>query len=174
MRHSVIRARGRSIADDASCREESVEGSDQQRITDLENKIGTSGSRSIATRPSNTDSTRPSHAAALQQQLRNATSSTSLPRPPTPTAVAPTAAPIALTRESLANEISRHVTEILSLPETATLHNFIAEEGQKNRSGVFGSIDQRLASGGLADAVTGYLLDGEGLHCAQFPEGSGH
>ncbi|TKA53317.1 hypothetical protein B0A53_04335 [Rhodotorula sp. CCFEE 5036] len=122
--------------------EESVEGSDQQRITDLENKI-----------------------AALQQQLRNATSSTSLPQPPTPTAVTPTSAPVALTRESLANEISRHVTEILSLPETATLHNFIAEEGQKSRSGVFGSIDQRLASGGLADAVTGYLLDAANQAC---------
>jgi hypothetical protein len=129
---------------------------------------------SIATFPADTDSKRPSLAAALQQQLRNATSSTSLPQPPTPTAVTPTSAPVALTRESLANEISRHVTEILSLPETATLHNFIAEEGQKSRSGVFGSIDQRLASGGLADAVTGYLLDGEGLDPARIRAGSGH
>ncbi|GAA5860241.1 hypothetical protein JCM3774_000354 [Rhodotorula dairenensis] len=124
--------------------EESVEGSDQQRITDLENKI-----------------------AALQQQLRTATSSTSLPPPPSPASTAtPTAAsPVALTRESLANEISRHVTEILSLPETATLHNFIAEEAQKNHSGAFGSIEQRLASGGLADAVTGYLLDAANQAC---------
>lgn len=129
---------------------------------------------SIATFPADTDSKRPSLAAALQQQLRNATSSTSLPQPPTPTAVTPTSAPVALTRESLANEISRHVTEILSLPETATLHNFIAEEGRKSRSGVFGSIDQRLASGGLADAVTGYLLDGENLDPARIRAGSGY
>ncbi|GAA5991549.1 hypothetical protein JCM10908_005756 [Rhodotorula pacifica] len=122
--------------------EESVEGSDQQRITDLENKI-----------------------AALQQQLRSATSSAALPRPPSQPVSTPTSPPVALTRESLANEISRHVTEILSLPEMATLHNFIAEEDQKSRSGTFGSMDQRLASSGLADAVTCYLLDAANHAC---------
>lgn len=149
--------------EDASRSEESVEGSDQQRITDLENKIGTRGIRALLHVRQTLTVRHPLLAAALQQQLRNATTSTSLPQPPSPTTVTPTATPVALTRESLANEISRHLTEILSLPETATLHNFIAEEGQKSRSGVFGSIDQRLASGGLADAVTGYLLDGKSL-----------
>ncbi|GAA6013193.1 hypothetical protein JCM8202_003054 [Rhodotorula sphaerocarpa] len=117
--------------------EESVEGSDQQRITDLETKI-----------------------AALQQQLRTATSSTSYPGPPSLTlpAASTSTSSAALTQDSLANEISRHFTESLSLSETATLHNFIVED-QGTRTNAFGGMEQRLSTGGLADAVTCYLLD---------------
>lgn len=151
------------------CSEESVEGSEQQRITDLENKIGEPRQfhQSDPVSPRIFTVFRVlGHTAALQQQLRLVTSGSTLPPPPNPLTAAPAPTgqpPAALTRNSLAYEISRHLTESLSLSETTTLHNLIAEEGGHQRGDAYGAVDQRLASNGLADAVTCFLLDGERL-----------
>ncbi|BGP37021.1 hypothetical protein JCM10449v2_000925 [Rhodotorula kratochvilovae] len=115
--------------------EETVEGSDQQRIADLEGKI-----------------------SALQSQLRTATSAPT-PRPAT-VAASPTPSPV-FTRDSLAVDISRALTDILSPADTSVLSAFVAEEGRSSGRSTpsFGSAEFRLASAGLASALTCHLLD---------------
>ncbi|GAA6057400.1 hypothetical protein JCM3770_000745 [Rhodotorula araucariae] len=115
--------------------EETLEGSDQQRIADLESKI-----------------------SSLQIQLRNATSAAT----PRPSIVSSSSSPSpALTRDSLALAISRALTDLLSPADTAVVSAFVAEEGRTSGHSTpsFGSAEFRLASAGLASALTCHLLD---------------
>ncbi|GAA5849707.1 hypothetical protein JCM9279_001986 [Rhodotorula babjevae] len=118
--------------------EETVEGSDQQRIADLEGKITT-----------------------LQSQLRSAaTTTTSAPIPRPALASASSSSSASVARPSLAADISRALTDLLPTGDSAVLSAFLAED---SRSGgttpTFGNVDFRLASTGLAHAVTCHLLD---------------
>ncbi|TNY24237.1 hypothetical protein DMC30DRAFT_413470 [Rhodotorula diobovata] len=113
--------------------EETVEGSDQQRIADLEGKI-----------------------TLLQTQLRTASTTAVRPAP----VLVSSGPPTALGRASLAVDISRALTDILTPADSTVVATFLAEESQAGgKPSNFGSVDFRLAAGGLAHAVTCHLLD---------------
>lgn len=141
--------------------EETVEGSDQQRIADLEGKI----SACLCPRPHNFLSgalindgpvSRASVAALLQTQLRTASTTAVRPAP----VLVSSGPPTALGRASLAVDISRALTDILTPADSTVVATFLAEESQAGgKPSNFGSVDFRLAAGGLAHAVTCHLLD---------------
>ncbi|GAA6006958.1 Zn(II)2Cys6 transcription factor domain-containing protein [Rhodotorula paludigena] len=118
--------------------EETVEGSDQQRIADLEGKI-----------------------SSLQSQLRAGTSSSSRHS----TAGASHSSPSPLSRSSLACDIARVITEALSLPDQSVLQAFVSEEERNARRPSFSSLDFRLASSGITVALTFHLLDTASRAC---------
>ncbi|GAA6005386.1 hypothetical protein JCM10207_002964 [Rhodosporidiobolus poonsookiae] len=124
--------------------EETVEGSDQHKIAELEAKIST-----------------------LELQLRSANASTS--RPPTAASPAPSAG---YSRSTLPTAISQSVTDLLTSHESTVLSTFLAEDRAGRPS--FGNVDNRLASSSIADMVTCYLLDASLRACdAKLPPFAG-
>ncbi|KPV76711.1 uncharacterized protein RHOBADRAFT_66069 [Rhodotorula graminis WP1] len=124
--------------------EDTVEGSDQQRIADLEGKITT-----------------------LQSQLRSAaTTSTSAPAPRPVLAPTSSSSNASVVRPSLAADISRALTDLLPAGTSSVLSAFLAEEGHSGGiTPTFGNVDFRLAGTGLAHAVTCHLLDSATRAC---------
>ncbi|GAA5937964.1 hypothetical protein JCM3775_002408 [Rhodotorula graminis] len=124
--------------------EDTIEGSDQQRIADLEGKITT-----------------------LQSQLRSAaTTSTSAPAPRPVLAPTSSSSNASVVRPSLAADISRALTDLLPAGTSSVLSAFLAEEGHSGgTTPTFGNVDFRLAGTGLAHAVTCHLLDSATRAC---------
>ncbi|GAA6041182.1 hypothetical protein JCM8097_008330 [Rhodosporidiobolus ruineniae] len=110
--------------------EETIEGSDQHKITELEAKV-----------------------SSLELQLRTA-SAAPTPRPaPPPSSYQPP--PAGFSRHSLPNLVAQSITDLLSTAESGALTAFLADELPPS----FGSVDNRLAGAALQDATTCYLLD---------------
>ncbi|GAA5830549.1 hypothetical protein JCM11251_002511 [Rhodosporidiobolus azoricus] len=111
--------------------EETVEGSDAQKISELEGKI-----------------------SSLEQQIRTASTSTSS-QPPT-CGSAPSPSP-SFTRTALSSSIAQCILDLLPAAETQNLAVFLVEEQGARPS--FDGPEQRLAGPAFADALTCYLLD---------------
>ncbi|GAA5848732.1 hypothetical protein JCM8547_004611 [Rhodosporidiobolus lusitaniae] len=118
--------------------EETVEGSDQAKISELEGKV-----------------------ASLELQLRSTNASTAS-RPATSSS-APPPAETTFSRRTLPSSIARAVTELLSANESALLSSFIADESTGRPSS--SNIDHRLSGAALDDGLTCYLLDATARAC---------
>ncbi|BGP13100.1 hypothetical protein JCM10213v2_001019 [Rhodosporidiobolus nylandii] len=110
--------------------EETVEGTDQHKIAELEAKI-----------------------SSLELQLRSANASSARTTSPARTANPPVR--VSVNRDFVPS-LSQSITELLSSPEKAALSAFIVGD---DRHLSFGTIDDRLGDGAFTDAFTAHLLD---------------
>ncbi|GAA5905370.1 hypothetical protein JCM6882_003140 [Rhodosporidiobolus microsporus] len=117
--------------------EETIEGSDQQKITELEGKI-----------------------SSLEQQIRTSSSSTAS-RPPTGGS-APSPPP-GFTRSTLSASLAQCITSLLPRPQDHYLTTFLLEDRASQPT--FDGVEQRLAGAAFADALTCYLLDAARRAC---------